>query len=124
MKRIILAVVALAAMIAPAVLRAQDPVKVAAKHYTVVFENDEVRVLRIHYAPGEKSVMHAHPDAVAVFLGDSTTTMTFPDGKSQVMTSKAQDAMFTPAGQHLPENTGKTPVDLVLVELKCKPPAK
>jgi oxalate decarboxylase/phosphoglucose isomerase-like protein (cupin superfamily) len=121
MKRIILAVVALAAMVAPAVLRAQDPVKVDAKHYTVVFENDAVRVLRIHYAPGEKSVMHSHPDAVAVFLGDSTTTMTTPDGKSQVMTMKANSAQFTPAGAHLPDNTGKTPVDLFLVELKAKP---
>jgi len=124
MKRIILAVAALAAMFAPAALRAQDPVKVDAKHYKVMFENDEVRVLRIHYAPGEKSVMHAHPDSVAVFLGDSTATMTFPDGKSQVMTMKAQDVMFTPAGEHLPEDTGKTPVDLVLVELKSKPAAK
>jgi len=124
MKRIILSVVALVGLLAPAVLRAQDPVKVDAKHYKVVFENDEVRVLRIHYAPGEKSVMHAHPDAVAVFLGDSTTTMTTPDGKSQVMMSKAQDAMFTPAGQHLPDNTGKTPVDLILVELKGKSGAK
>ncbi len=123
MKRIILAVVALATMLAPAVLRAQDPVKVDAKHYTMVFENDAVRVLRIHYAPGEKSVMHTHPDAVAVFLGDSTTTMTFPDGKTLVSTVKANSAMFTPAGSHLPDNTGKTPVDLFLVELKAKPAA-
>ena len=123
MKRIILAVAVLAAMLAPAALRAQDPVKVDPKHYSVVFENDEVRVLRIHYAPGEKSVMHTHPNAVAVFLGDSTATMTFPDGKSQVSNVKTGETMFTPAGAHLPENTGKTPVDLVLVELKAKPPA-
>ena len=124
MKRIILSVVALVGLLAPAVLRAQDPVKVDAKHYKVVFENDEVRVLRIHYAPGEKSVMHTHPDSVAVFLGDATTTMTTPDGKSQSMTVKAEDAMFTPGGAHLPDNTGKTPVDLILVELKGKPGAK
>ena len=68
--------------------------------------------------------MHSHPDAVAVFLGDATTTMTTPDGKSQVMTVKANDTMFTPGGAHLPDNTGKTPVDLILVELKAKPPAK
>jgi hypothetical protein len=29
-----------------------------------------VRVLRIHYGPHEKSVMHEHPNSVAVFLTD------------------------------------------------------
>ncbi len=50
--------------------KAQDPVKVDPKHYKVEFENDQVRVLRIHYGPHERSVMHAHPNAVAVFLSD------------------------------------------------------
>ena len=44
-----------------------DPVKVDPKHYKVEFENESVRVLRISYAPGEKSVMHYHPNAVAVY---------------------------------------------------------
>jgi hypothetical protein len=35
----------------------KDPVKVDSKHYSVEFENDKVRVLRIKYGPGEKSVM-------------------------------------------------------------------
>ena len=30
---------------------AQDPVKVDPKHYKVIFENDQVRVLQIHYGP-------------------------------------------------------------------------
>ena len=37
---------------------AQDPVKVDPAHYKVVFENAQVRVLKIHYGPHEKSVMH------------------------------------------------------------------
>ncbi len=32
---------------------AQDAVKVDPKHYTVEFENDQVRVLRIRYGPHE-----------------------------------------------------------------------
>src|ERR1700735_4725058 len=36
---------------------AQDPVKVDPKHYKVEFENAQVRILRIHYGPHEKSVM-------------------------------------------------------------------
>src|ERR1035438_3549501 len=84
-----------------------DPVKVDPKHYKVEFENESVRVLRISYAPGEKSVMHYHPNAVAVYLTDGMTRMTTPDGKSQDMPSKAGGPAWTPAGSHLPQNVGK-----------------
>jgi quercetin dioxygenase-like cupin family protein len=94
-----------------------DPVKVDPKHYSVEFENESVRVLRIKYGPGEKSVMHYHPNAVVVYLRDASTRMTTPDGKSQDMTGKAGNAMWTPAGSHLPQNTGKG-MEAVLVELK------
>jgi hypothetical protein len=50
---------------------AQDPVRVDPQHYTVEFENDQVRVLRIRYGPHEKSVMHGHPAGLAVFLADT-----------------------------------------------------
>jgi quercetin dioxygenase-like cupin family protein len=95
-----------------------DPVKVDAKHYKVEFENESVRVLRISYAPGEKSVMHYHPNAVAVYLTDGKTRMTTPDGKSQEMPAKAGSAAWTPAGSHLPQNTGDKRLELILVELK------
>jgi hypothetical protein len=36
----------------------QDPVKVDPKHYKLVSENAEVRILRFQYGPHEKSVMH------------------------------------------------------------------
>jgi len=44
-----------------------DPVKLDLKHYKVVIDNDEVRVLRAKYGPHEKSVMHEHPASVAVY---------------------------------------------------------
>ena len=118
MKRVMLSVVAVVALVSAVVARAQDPVTVDAKHYKVEFENDQVRVLRIHYAPGEKSVMHSHPDSVAVFLSDQTGKFTFPDGTSKEWTNKSGQAQFSPAGPHLPENVGTGPIDLVLVELK------
>ncbi len=58
------------------VVRAQDPVKVDPTHYKVQFENDQVRVLRIHYGPHEKSVMHEHPASVVVFLTNAHTKFT------------------------------------------------
>jgi quercetin dioxygenase-like cupin family protein len=99
---------------------AQDPVKVDAKHYKVEFENDRVRVLRIQYGPHEKSVMHSHPDSVAVFLTDGSVKFTTPDGKTQSAELKAGTTQWTAAGKHLPENVGDKPFELILVEVKGK----
>ena len=81
---------------------AQDPVKVDANHYKVEFENDQVRVLRIKVGPKEKSIMHQHPNAVAIFMTDVNGKFTFPDGKSEAVTSKAGEIRWTPAITHLP----------------------
>lgn len=115
--RVALCSVLLCAWIVPMVL-SQDAVKVDAKHYTVVTENDQVRILKVHYGPHEKSVMHSHPALAAVFLTDSTGQFTLSDGKKQDFNAKAGDAQFVPATTHLPENTGSAPMDLILVELK------
>lgn len=100
---------------------AQDPVKVDPKHYTVEFENDQVRVLRITYGPGEKSVMHEHPAGVAVFLTDHDVKFTLPNGKMEEGHRKAGEIEWTAAGKHLPENLSDQPLELILVELKTKP---
>jgi quercetin dioxygenase-like cupin family protein len=97
---------------------AQDAVKVDPKHYSVVSENDQVRILKVHYGAHEKSVMHSHPDEVAVFLSETKGQFTFPDGKKQDFNAKAGDAQYGAAITHLPENTSEQPFDLIVVELK------
>jgi quercetin dioxygenase-like cupin family protein len=106
------------------VAQAQDPVKVDSKHYTVEFENAQVRVLRIKVGPHEKSVMHRHPNAVAIFMTDATGKFSFPKGAAQDITSKAGEVRWTPAVVHLPENTSDQPFEVILVELKSKPVKK
>ncbi len=70
---------------------------------TVAMRQDPVKVDPNHsYGPHEKSVMHSHPDAVAIYLTDVHVKMTTPDGKSQEETGKAGQAQWTPAGTHLP----------------------
>jgi quercetin dioxygenase-like cupin family protein len=122
MRRLVLGAMALLLGAAAVPAKAQDPVKVDPKHYKLEFENDQVRVLRITYGPHEKSVMHEHPGAVAVFLTDGQSKFTFPDGKTQDTPIKAGTTMWTPAGKHLPENTGDKPFELILVETKAKTP--
>ena len=96
----------------------KDAVKLDPKHYKVEFENDKVRVLRIRYGPGEKSVMHSHPNAVAVFLADARAKFTYPDGKKEDIKMKAEQVAWFPPVEHLPENTSDKPIHLIFVELK------
>src|SRR5712692_946767 len=97
---------------------AQDPVKVDPKHYKVEVENAQVRVLRIHYGPHEKSVMHDHPAAVAIFLTAGRVRFTLPDGKTEEVSMKAGQVQWNAGGKHLPENLGDQAFELILVELK------
>lgn len=95
------------------------------KHYTVEFENDVIRVIRIKYGPGEASVMHSHDANCAVFLNDGDMRMAFPDGSSIVAPANPTGAVnCTDAEVHLPSNIGDTAVELVLVEMKGRKIAK
>jgi len=108
-----------------AITWAQDAVKTDPKHYSVISENEQVRILKVHYGPHEKSIMHSHPNVVAVSLTDANGQFTFPDGKTQPFTFKAGEARYSPAGTHLPENTSDTAMDIIVIELKghAKPKA-
>ena len=121
MKRALLLVPALSLVAFVPLVAAQDAVKADPKHYKVEFENDQVRVLRITYGPHEKSVMHEHPANVAVFLTDGKGKFTMPDGKTQDVPIKAGTTQWDGGGKHLPENTGDSAFELVVVELKSKP---
>jgi len=96
----------------------KDAVKLDSKHYTVEFENDKVRVIRVRYGPREKSIMHEHPNAVAVFLADAGAKFTYPNGKTENFSAKAGQTMWFPAVEHLPENPGDKPIHLIFIELK------
>ncbi len=95
-----------------------DSTVVDPDHYAIEFENDLVRVLRINYGVGEESVMHYHPDSVAIMLTDQIVEMTMPDGTSAERTFAARDILFLQAGQHLPKNVADFDWELILVELK------
>ena len=96
----------------------EDAVDADPEHYSVEFENDKVRIIRIKYGPGEKSVMHTHAQHVVITLTSNDTRMTMPDGTSEDATSVAGAAEWGDASEHLPENLSDKPLEVILVEIK------
>jgi quercetin dioxygenase-like cupin family protein len=107
-----------AAFLAPAALASEDAVVADPAHYKVEFENDRVRVIRIKYGPGEKSVMHTHGANVSVMLADGLVRMAFPDGSVEDIPMTMGQFVWADAEEHQPENLGDEPFEVVLVELK------
>jgi quercetin dioxygenase-like cupin family protein len=100
--------------------RAQDPLKVDAKHHKMEFENAQVRVLRFTLGPHEKSPMHEHPANIVVYLTDAHVKFTYPDGKTEERHGKAGQVFWNQPVKHEAENVGDTPTEGIQIELKAK----
>ena len=107
---------ALASLAAAAL--AQDAVKVDPKHYSVLVDNAQVRVLRISYGPHQTSARHSHPNSVIVYLTDAHNKFLLGNGKTIERSGKAGEAAWAPAGVHTPTNLADKPMEAILVELK------
>lgn len=121
MRRTLLLMLFVIGLAAPAI--AQDAVKADPKHYKVESENARVRILRVKYAPHEKSVMHRHPATVAVFLTDGKVKFTYPNGRTEEREIKAGQAVWNPATRHQPENVTDTDMEVIVIEFKVRRPA-
>lgn len=108
----------LASLLSQGIVWAQDAVKADPEHYKVEMENDFVRVLRITYGPGEKSVLHEHPKGVAVFLTDYNVQFTLPSGEEVPIAGNKGQVIWSDGDKHQPTNKGTSPMELIQVELK------
>ena len=89
-------------------------------HNEVLFENDRVRVVRVHFAPGESGPVVDKRPRVIIVLTDSHATVTLPDGHSEIRDAKAGTVSFGNAGRQATNNIGATPLENIVVELKSK----
>jgi hypothetical protein len=99
-------------------LPAQDPVKVAPKSYTVLLDNDQVRVLKSCLKPGETIPTHSHNYRVIYELTDQRSRFTFPAAPPVVSSSKAGTVKWGTPVTHSEENIGDTDGCALIVELK------
>jgi len=83
-----------------------DPTVTDPKHYKVAFENESVRVLRIHFDSKDKGAEHEHIlNRVVLYLNDQTA-------------AKADEVRMAGAATHTEQNAADTPADRIAVELK------
>ena len=94
-----------------------DPVRTNPGHYSVVFENDRVRVLLYTDLPGERTTPHAHPDSVMHTLSSFRRRLHAGDAHRDVEMPAGLTG-WLPAQEHSGENTGDTETRVLFVELK------
>jgi beta-alanine degradation protein BauB len=96
----------------------QDPLVIDGDKYSIVLENERVRVLRYHDEPGDKTSPHAHSDYVMYAESSFKRRLTFSDGRKLEVDVKEGNVVWMKAHTHIGENIGDTNTDVILVELK------
>jgi len=96
----------------------QDAVKVAPEAYTVLLENEHVRVLDIRVKPGGSVPMHSHPTCILYAITDVKAIFTLPDGTRRDEVMRAGEARWTGSFSHAAENIGKTELHVLAIEFK------
>jgi len=98
-----------------------DPVETNPALYTVIFENDRVRVLEYTDSPGTVSSPHGHPDSVMYTLSTFRRRLASGDRSIEVDVPEGT-ANWLPAQEHFGENIGETDTHVLFIELKEPPP--
>lgn len=105
---------------------AQDPLKVAPNAYKLQFENESVKVTRVHYGPREKIPVHSHTEygTAYVYLNDCGPVIFkhVNEKYGDVTRAETKTGSFrlfrTVIEVHEVENPNDTPSDFLRVEFK------
>lgn len=95
-----------------------DPVVTNPDFYSVLFENDRVRVLEYRDRPGDATTPHEHPDSVMCTLSAFRRRLVAAGGESREVEMPAGLTGWLPAQRHSGCNVGDTDTHVVFVELK------
>jgi quercetin dioxygenase-like cupin family protein len=95
-----------------------DILQVAPNSNKLVLDDSHVRVIEGSLKPGEKTVMHHHPDHMIYFISGGTVRFTMKDGSTKETTAKDGEARWNEAVDHQTENIGNTTVKYLIVEPK------
>jgi quercetin dioxygenase-like cupin family protein len=87
--------------------------------YTVLFENEEIRVLELTFEPGEREAMHSHPRYTIVTKEGGTLRIHTEGNEPRDADMQVdQPRLLDPVTAHWAENVGDTTVRVIAVEFK------
>jgi beta-alanine degradation protein BauB len=96
----------------------KDPVETNPDHYSVIFENDRVRVLEYRDTPGVKTTPHEHPDSVMYTLSTFRRRLYGENGETRDVEIPVGTTAWLTAQTHAGHNIGATDTHVIFVELK------
>jgi quercetin dioxygenase-like cupin family protein len=103
-------------VIAP--MRVQDSATMPGYSVKVEFENEQIRVTRVRYAPRAKSPMHSHTGRAVVAITPSHLRVTTSDGTTRETERRAGEIYWGDSVRHSAENLTDAPLETVEVEVK------
>lgn len=95
-----------------------DAVAIAPHLHEIIFENDQVRMLKVTVPAGSSAAMHWHPNSVNYVLSGGGLRFSFSDGTSREVTLEMGATVPGNEGRHKVENIGTTEVQTIQTELK------
>ncbi len=95
-----------------------DPIESSPDHYTVLLENEHVRMLEMIVPPGEGDIRHSHPDETVYFITGGKARITMEDGEQVEMELPDGANMWHEAWTHQVTNIGDTEIRAIIVESK------
>lgn len=110
------AILAAALVFAP--LRLQEPAGTQGYTVKVEFENEQIRVTRVNYAPHAKSPMHSHTGRAVVAITPSHLRVTTSDGTTRETERHAGEIYWGDSVTHSAENLSDAPLETVEIEVK------
>jgi hypothetical protein len=95
-----------------------DAVNTDPKHNKVLFENDRIRIVRVHFGPGEEGPIVDKRSRVVILLRDMVAKVRLADGHVESRQGKAQKIQWSQAGRQATINGRSGPLENIVVELK------
>jgi len=96
-----------------------DPLKVAPKNFSLIFENEQVRALRLKLGPHESVPTHEYTlSHLTVCMTDLNARLTAAGGAAEAVQHKTGDFKWSGPSQEKIENLSDQPLETVVLEMK------
>jgi hypothetical protein len=98
---------------------ALDPLRVAPGNFSLLFENSQVRVLRLKIGPRQSVPAHEYTlNHLVVCMMDLDARITSPEGEAERVQHKLGDFSWSGPSQQRIDNLTDAPLETVILELK------